>query len=75
MESRTYFLFAGLNLSWAVIVFFFYAETAGRLLEFVEAMFSSRSPFYKSMEKAYHAAGGNSHAGVRHNAHAGDAKK
>jgi sugar porter (SP) family MFS transporter len=75
MESRTYFLFAGLNLCWAVIVFFFYPETAGRSLESIEAMFSSRSPFYKSMEKAYYAAGGNSHAGVMHNAHAGDAKK
>jgi sugar porter (SP) family MFS transporter len=57
LESRTYFLFAGLNLLWMPIVFFFYPETADRSLESIETMFSTNSPFYKKMEQAYLAAG------------------
>jgi MFS family permease len=57
LESRTYFLFAGLNLLWMPIVFFFYPETAHRSLESIEAMFSSSIPFYTKMEAAYRAAG------------------
>jgi hypothetical protein len=57
LESRTYFLFAGLNLPWIPIVFFFYPETAHRSLESIEAMFSSSSPFYTKMEAAYRAVG------------------
>ena len=57
LRSRTYFLFAGLNLLWMPIVFFFYPETADRSLESIEAMFSSRSPFYSKMEEAYRAEG------------------
>ena len=56
LESRTYFLFAGLNLLWMPIVFF-YPETAHRSLESIEAMFSTSSPFYTKMEAAYGAAG------------------
>jgi len=33
LESRTYFLFAGLNLLWMPIIFFFYPETKDRSLE------------------------------------------
>lgn len=33
LESRTYFLFAALNLLWIPIVYFFYPETNGRSLE------------------------------------------
>lgn len=57
LESRTYFLFAGLNLLWMPIVYFFYPETADRSLESIDAMFSSSSPLYKNMEAAYRAAG------------------
>lgn len=57
LESRTYFLFAGLNLLWIPIVFFFYPETKDRSLESIEAMFSSKSPFYSKMEEAYRAEG------------------
>ena len=53
LKSRTYFLFAGLNLLWIPIVYFFYPETMDRSLERIEAMFSSSSPFYKDMERAY----------------------
>lgn len=53
LESRTYFLFAGLNFIWIPIVYFFYPETANRSLESIEAMFTSSSPLYSHMEKAY----------------------
>jgi hypothetical protein len=57
LKSRTYFLFAGLNLLWIPIVYFFYPETADRSLESIEAMFSSSSPFFSKMEAAYRAEG------------------
>ncbi|OOQ89647.1 hexose carrier protein [Penicillium brasilianum] len=53
MKSRTYFLFAGLNLIWIPIVYLFYPETRGRSLESIEALFSTKSPFYWKMEQAY----------------------
>jgi hypothetical protein len=53
LENRTYFLFAGLNLLWIPVVYLFYPETAGRSLESIEALFSSRSPFSWHMEHAY----------------------
>ncbi|KAJ5612446.1 hypothetical protein N7510_005640 [Penicillium lagena] len=53
MKSRTYFLFAGLNLIWIPIVYLFYPETRNRSLESIETLFSTSSPFYWKMEKAY----------------------
>jgi Sugar (and other) transporter len=53
IKSRTYFLFAALNLVWIPIVYFFYPETKDRSLESIEAMFSSRSPLYSAMERSY----------------------
>lgn len=53
LENRTYFLFAGLNLSWMPIVFFFYPETKDRSLESIDAMFTTSSPLYTEMERAY----------------------
>jgi Sugar (and other) transporter len=54
IKSRTYLLFAGLDLLWIPIVYFFYLETKDRSLESIEAMFSSSSsPFYLAMEKSY----------------------
>lgn len=52
-QSRTYFLFAGLNLLWIPVVFFLFPETSNRSLESIEAMFSTSSPLFKNMEKAY----------------------
>jgi len=52
IKSRTYFLFAGLNLLWIPIVFF-YPETKDRSLESINAMFASSSPFYFAMERSY----------------------
>ncbi|ERT00300.1 uncharacterized protein SPSK_09021 [Sporothrix schenckii 1099-18] len=53
LESRTYYLFAGLNLLWMPIVYLFYPETADRSLESIDALFSTSSPFNWNMEKAY----------------------
>ncbi|EKV16402.1 hypothetical protein PDIG_08020 [Penicillium digitatum PHI26] len=53
MTSRTYFLFAGLNLTWIPIVYLFYPETRNRSLESIDALFSTTSPFYWKMEQAY----------------------
>ncbi|KAJ6028000.1 hypothetical protein N7540_003576 [Penicillium herquei] len=53
MTSRTYFLFAGLNMLWLPIVYLFYPETRNRSLESIEALFSTSSPFYWKMEQAY----------------------
>jgi sugar porter (SP) family MFS transporter len=53
IKSRTYFLFAALNLVWIPIIYFFYPETKDRSLESIEALFSSSSPFYSAMERSY----------------------
>ncbi|KAJ5346580.1 hypothetical protein N7541_009062 [Penicillium brevicompactum] len=53
MTSRTYFLFAGLNLIWIPIVYLFYPETRNRSLESIDALFSVSSPFFWKMEQAY----------------------
>ncbi|KAJ5160163.1 uncharacterized protein N7482_007167 [Penicillium canariense] len=53
MKSRTYFLFAGLNMLWIPIIYLFYPETRNRSLESIEALFSTSSPFYWKMEQAY----------------------
>ncbi|ESZ92908.1 MFS sugar transporter [Sclerotinia borealis F-4128] len=57
LESRTYFLFAGLNLLWMPIIFVFYPETADRSLESIDAMFSTNSPLYIKMEAVYRTTG------------------
>lgn len=51
--SRAYFLYAGLNLLWIPVVYFLYPETAGRSLESIDALFSTKSPFYRAQERAY----------------------
>jgi MFS family permease len=53
LKSRTYFLFAALNLIWIPVVFLFCPETSDRSLESIEMMFTSESPFFWNMEKAY----------------------
>ncbi|CAK7270321.1 hypothetical protein SEPCBS57363_004044 [Sporothrix epigloea] len=57
LESRTYFLFAGLNLLWVPIVYLFYPETAGRSLESIDSFFSTSSLLNWNMEEAYHGHG------------------
>ncbi|KAJ5933482.1 hypothetical protein N7454_005811 [Penicillium verhagenii] len=53
MASRTYFLFAGLNMIWIPIIYLFYPETRNRSLESIGALFSTPSPFYWNMERAF----------------------
>lgn len=53
LTSRSYFLLAGLNLLWIPIVYLFYPETRNRSLESIDALFSTKSPFYWEMERAY----------------------
>lgn len=66
LESRTYFLFAGLNLLWMFLIFCFCPETADRSLESIDAMFSTRSPFHNAMERAYREAGNGDVLGQKH---------
>lgn len=56
LQSRTYFLFAGLNFLWIPTVFLFYPETKDRSLESIETMFTAK-PFHWHMERAYAAHG------------------
>ncbi|PLB55348.1 putative MFS sugar transporter [Aspergillus steynii IBT 23096] len=53
LQSRSYFLLAGLNLLWIPTVYLFYPETRNRSLESIEALFSTSSPFSWNMERAY----------------------
>ncbi|KAJ0417974.1 general substrate transporter [Aspergillus carlsbadensis] len=53
LKSRSYFLLAGLNLLWIPIVYLFYPETCNRSLESIDALFSTPSPFFWEMERAY----------------------
>ncbi|KAF7122648.1 hypothetical protein CNMCM5793_000673 [Aspergillus hiratsukae] len=53
LKSRSYFLLAGLNLLWIPIVYLLYPETCNRSLESIDALFSTPSPWYWDMEKAY----------------------
>lgn len=53
LKSRTYFLFAGLNLLWIPIVYLFYPETANRSLESIGALFIPSSPLNSAAEQSY----------------------
>ncbi|KZP14171.1 sugar transporter STL1 [Athelia psychrophila] len=53
LKSRTYFLFAGLNLLWIPIVYLFYPETANRSLESIGALFLPNSVFNSAAERSY----------------------
>jgi hypothetical protein len=54
IENRAYFLFAGLNLLWIVVVYLFYPETKDRSLEAINILFTPRSPFTWAAERAWH---------------------
>jgi MFS family permease len=53
LQNRAYFLFAGLNLLWVIVVFFFYPETKDRSLEAINVLFYPRSPFNWAAEKSW----------------------
>ena len=58
LKSRTYFLFAGLNLLWIPIVYFLYPETANRSLETIGALFMPSNPLNSAAERSYAENGG-----------------
>lgn len=53
LENRAYFLFAGLNLLWVLIVYLIYPETKDRSLEAINILFIPRSPFNWAAEKSW----------------------
>ncbi|GAA5941007.1 hypothetical protein JCM1841_006607 [Sporobolomyces salmonicolor] len=63
--SRTYFLFAGLNLLWIPTVYYFYPETANRSLESLTHLFDA-GPFNSQMERAFRAGNEDSDASLDH---------
>jgi MFS family permease len=54
LENRAYFLFAGFNLIWIVVVYVFYPETKDRSLEAINILFTPGSPFTWAAERAWH---------------------
>ena len=53
LENRAYFLFAGLNLLWVIVVYLFYPETKDRSLEAINVLFYPASPFNWAAEKSW----------------------
>lgn len=53
LQNRAYFLFAGLNLIWVVVVFLFYPETKDRSLESINVLFVPASPFNWAAEQSW----------------------
>lgn len=50
-----FFVYAGLNIVWFVLIFLFLPETSQRSLENVEWLFETKSPFVRDMERHYKA--------------------
>jgi MFS family permease len=53
LQNRAYFLFAGLNLLWVLVVFLFYPETKDRSLEAINVLFYPKSPFNWAAERSW----------------------
>ena len=53
LANRAYFLFAGFNLIWILIVFLFYPETKDRSLESINLLFEPNSPFNSAAERSW----------------------
>jgi MFS family permease len=53
LENRAYFMFAGFNLLWILIVYLIYPETKDRSLESINFLFVPKSPFYWAGERSY----------------------
>jgi len=53
LENRAYFMFAGFNLLWVLIVYLIYPETKDRSLESINFLFIPRSPTYWASERSY----------------------
>lgn len=48
-----FFVYAGLNIVWFVLIYLFLPETSQRSLEAVERLFETKSPFVRDMEKHF----------------------
>jgi MFS family permease len=53
LENRAYFMFAGFNLLWVLIVYLIYPETKDRSLESINFLFIPKSPTYWASERSY----------------------
>ena len=53
LENRAYFLFAGFNVLWVMVVFLLYPETKDRSLEAINVLFYPKSPFSWASERAW----------------------
>jgi MFS family permease len=53
LQNRAYFLFAGLNLLWVLIVYLIYPETKDRSLESIDILFIPKSPLYWAGERSW----------------------
>ena len=53
LKNRAYFLFAGFNVLWIVVVWLFYPETKDRSLEAINILFIPSSPFNIAAEKSW----------------------
>lgn len=53
LENRAYFMFAGFNLLWVLIVYLIYPETKDRSLESIDILFIPKSPFYWAGERSW----------------------
>jgi MFS family permease len=53
LENRAYFLFAGFNLLWVIVVYLFYPETKDRSLESIDVLFIPKSPFNWAAERSW----------------------
>lgn len=53
LQNRAYFLFAGFNLAWVIVVYLFYPETKDRSLEAINVLFYPKSPLSWDAERAW----------------------
>lgn len=53
LENRAYFMFAGFNLLWVIIVYLIYPETKDRSLESIDILFIPKSPLYWASERSW----------------------
>jgi MFS family permease len=53
MGGKGFFIFAGLNLLFFILVFLFLPETSGRSLEAINVLFETNNPLNYAMEKRY----------------------
>lgn len=53
LENRAYFMFAGFNLLWVLIVYLIYPETKDRSLESINFLFIPKSPLYWAGERSW----------------------